>query len=71
MARRQFDYTRELARLRFRLRSRIQVLVAKILSGFRPGDLPIEQARKLALVINFRTAKSRGTLLSLADEAIE
>jgi ABC-type uncharacterized transport system substrate-binding protein len=46
-------------------------LVAKILSGSRPGDLPIEQASKFTLVINLKTAKSLGTFLSLADEVIE
>lgn len=49
--------------------------IAKILTGTRPGDLPIEQASKFTLVIN-KTAQALRvsvppTLLSLADEAIE
>ncbi len=50
--------------------------VHEILNGTAPGDIPIYQATKFALVINLKAAQALGltlptTLLETADEVVE
>jgi putative tryptophan/tyrosine transport system substrate-binding protein len=58
------------------LRTRVGAIVAEILRGTRPAEIPIEQPTRFELTLNLKTARALGVTIPQAlrlraDELIE